>query len=300
MRNFAPAIPMSAALFGVVAYMARCGGSVSGGSNTQASHSGGSGSGTPSQSSSEGGGRRRSALLPDGGCTSWEPVLVQGVSTGYETCGASVLCQPGTEACGASDGGVVARTIAIACPALIPRADVSCVPRDSGYDDSAWRIPEPVSDEGGGPPSAAPNAECVTDNDCSGADAGTGYCAAFGGGCYCVPACLKDSDCAPGSVCLCGDPAGRCVPATCVSSADCAAGQLCVQGPSYDFRCQTAQDSCHTDSECADAATVVVPPLPALDPRDGHCMYGATVCSSNPDGSASLVCQLQIQCVVLN
>jgi hypothetical protein len=71
----------------------------------------------------------------------------------------------------------------------------------------------------------------------------------------CVPGCVADSECAPGSVCLCGDPVGHCQNADCLTDADCPRGLLCASfengcGQTL-FACQTIQDECVTAADCA-------------------------------------------------
>jgi hypothetical protein len=64
---------------------------------------------------------------------------------------------------------------------------------------------------------------------------------------------------------MCGDPVGRCVQADCTTDDDCQDG-LCattiVGDPgcgSFQFRCQTAQDECGGDADCATGKKCVVP-----------------------------------------
>lgn len=88
----------------------------------------------------------------------------------------------------------------------------------------------------------------------------------------CRYGCVSDSQCESGSVCLCGDPVGTCVPALCDSDAECTGDLRCA---AYDpapgctsfsllpvFKCQSYQD------ECAHA---------------GHCPPGAPYCTSVGD-----------------
>lgn len=74
----------------------------------------------------------------------------------------------------------------------------------------------------------------------------------------CVYGCVTDADCGAGKLCVCGDPVGRCAPATCRTDADCGAGQLCArhfpQAPGYGaFACTTARDACSFDCDCDSA-----------------------------------------------
>lgn len=98
--------------------------------------------------------------------------------------------------------------------------------------------------------------ECTSDADCAHLE--NGYCT-FGqdGYSYCVTGCIEDSDCGDGQVCDCGSFVGTCVAATCTTDADCPGDSLCT---AYDaepgcafttFACQTPQDTCGGDADCA-------------------------------------------------
>ena len=112
--------------------------------------------------------------------------------------------------------------------------------------------------------------DCEYDADCAGG--AYRHCGTREGG-YgrtCVDGCRVDADCDEGRICLCGDPAGRCVPATCTTDADCASGFDCA---SYEaapgcfttrFTCQTADDACGGDQDCHDFS-----PNPAFCGFDG-------------------------------
>jgi hypothetical protein len=74
----------------------------------------------------------------------------------------------------------------------------------------------------------------------------------------CQTGCVRDADCAAGSVCLCGDPVGTCVSASCTTDADCD-DLLCVSSllvqPCGDtshgaFVCQTRDDICRGLDDC--------------------------------------------------
>jgi hypothetical protein len=98
--------------------------------------------------------------------------------------------------------------------------------------------------------------QCQSDADC--ADMPHGYCTSGGQvpGTFCAYGCVKDSECGAGSICVCGEPVGRCVGSTCTSDTECGAGLRCQ---SYDqshgcgilrFACQTARDTCQSDADC--------------------------------------------------
>jgi hypothetical protein len=105
--------------------------------------------------------------------------------------------------------------------------------------------------------------QCHSDADCSGDFA---YCAQSSGGGFqppfleCRTGCVVDSDCAAGSLCLCGDPVGQCVPASgCTVDSECGGEALClgqlVSGVcgagQYEFACEQADDACRRDSDCS-------------------------------------------------
>ncbi|HEY5955434.1 MAG TPA: ferritin-like domain-containing protein, partial [Polyangiaceae bacterium] len=97
---------------------------------------------------------------------------------------------------------------------------------------------------------------CQSDAECK--DRANGYCtpALPSSSCYCNYGCVRDSDCAAGQICECGDPVGHCVESKCSSDADCNGG-LCA---SYDvnpgcggvaFACTSALDACTGGAQCA-------------------------------------------------
>jgi hypothetical protein len=98
--------------------------------------------------------------------------------------------------------------------------------------------------------------ECNYDADCT--DKPYGWCSNYSqlGNSYCAYGCAKDSECASGQICECGDPVGRCVPADCSSDADCQSGFLCRSFDSSGgcaltaYSCQAPADACGADAEC--------------------------------------------------
>jgi hypothetical protein len=86
----------------------------------------------------------------------------------------------------------------------------------------------------------------------------------YGGSAHvCVDGCVQDTDCTTGMVCLCGDPVGRCVPATCNSGADCEPGFDCATYQadppgcfSTGFSCLSLSDACVSDADCSVAGFV--------------------------------------------
>jgi hypothetical protein len=158
-------------------------------------------------------------------CRNSSPVNgVDGKPTGYERC----------------EGGSMHRTVALACPSLLPTADrcMATLHQDGGPD--AGRIIP----------------ECATDTDCAALP--NGQCSQQWGGlglmCSCIYGCRVDADCGGGQLCQCGDPIGHCVSASCKTDADCGPGLLCLSwdnGCGYQFSCQTPRDTCASDADCS-------------------------------------------------
>jgi len=163
-------------------------------------------------------------------CANPSPVLVGGSDTGYDKCAQ----------------GHLRRRAVMDCPSLLPREDggVTCVAGSGGAD------------------------SCSSDLNCgaTGFCARTFVCEAAPGymPCGCSSGCVRDSDCPVGTVCLCGDPIGTCVPATCSSDLGCGAGCDCIESitaTSYpllssipykaSFGCQGPRDECAGPGDCA-------------------------------------------------
>jgi hypothetical protein len=78
----------------------------------------------------------------------------------------------------------------------------------------------------------------------------------FGVECSCLYGCVRDTDCASGSICVCADPVGQCERARCTSDASCN-GCDCIDStddpgcPGKSFACQTPTDQCTSDSDCS-------------------------------------------------
>ena len=84
-------------------------------------------------------------------------------------------------------------------------------------------------------------------------------------GCGCTYGCVRDTDCASGEICECGDPVGTCVRAACTADSACPAGSLCASTalgwggcsfypPGMGFECQASGDACLTNQDCAPGA----------------------------------------------
>jgi hypothetical protein len=199
------------------------GGSSSGGSATGATGSGGKTSaGTSSGGKATGG--KASAGTSSGGKATGGTGVAGGTG---DPCENPMPVGSGYEQC---DGGPIHRPSIEECASSLPRAE-KIAPPDGG--------------------------NCTTDADC--VDMPHGYCSPGIQlpGMYCAYGCVKDAECPAGNICLCGDPVGRCVPAACTSDQDCGAGLRCQ---SYDgshgcgilsFACQTPDDTCSTDADCA-------------------------------------------------
>lgn len=174
---------------------------------------------TPSGGTSSGSGGSDGGL---GGATCTDPVPhAAGHDTGFVRCAE----------------GYLHRVEKKACPSTVPRTDTL----------------ETVSEE---------LDECHSDSDCSGDYA---HCAVSSGGGFqppflqCRTGCVADSDCATGSICLCGDPVGQCVPTSgCTVDSECAGDSLCLgqlvpgvcgEG-SYEFGCEQPDDECRTNADC--------------------------------------------------
>lgn len=148
-------------------------------------------------------------------CKDPQPVVVAGQDTGVDSCGTIS----------------VRRREKKTCPEAMPRAN----------------------------PCSATQMNCTADTDC--AAQAHGFCSYSQGGggapssCNCAYGCADDSECPAGQLCLCGDPVGRCVPATCSTGADCGPGFDCISpvGQCYSstLTCQTAKDECSSAEDCA-------------------------------------------------
>ena len=161
--------------------------------------------------------RATSATTPPFPCGAATPVI--DATTGLEQC----------------SRGYQRRVAPAKCPSLVPRA--AAIPNYSAAID-----------------------ECEHDADCPSATYGPyAHCGVRTGGSahVCVAGCTLDRDCADNGVCLCGDPVGRCVPASCSTGADCTLGFDCAAYASLpgcfstQFACQTADDACGSDGDCA-------------------------------------------------
>src|SRR5688500_14112841 len=102
-----------------------------------------------------------------------------GAPTGFVTC----------------DGGFIHRPERVDCTSKVPRPNAVIEPGEAAV------------------------ANCTMDSDCAGLPYGhciverISYPASTNASC--VAGCIRDEDCDAGSLCLCGDPVGRCVAASC-------------------------------------------------------------------------------------
>ena len=160
--------------------------------------------------------------LSPGTCTNPVPVVIGGKNTGFVRC----------------EEGYQHRATIADCPSLAPRASSQC--------------------GGGGGKDAG--MECGDDSDCTAKP--NGICRASTGGaffCGCAYGCVRDSDCAAGQLCECGDPVGFCVTTKCTDDTKCAAPSLCASVPAgfggcggegTAYLCQTSADRCDVASDC--------------------------------------------------
>jgi hypothetical protein len=221
----------------------------------------GGGGGSPDGGSPDSGGSRAGSFIA---CEAPTPVVIAGKDTGFVTCAE----------------GVRHRASVVTCPNALPRSGGGECTGGFGLD--------------GGPGS------CTRDSDCTAKPYGT---CGLGGGhfatCECSYGCVADSDCAAGEICECGDPVGRCLAATCLSDSACPKGSLCASAPtswggcSWDplvpsYICQSPNDTCLTDKQCATSA-----PACAYDGDAGarQCRPGQLACPGRPflvEGAARL------------
>jgi hypothetical protein len=137
-------------------------------------------------------------------CQNPIPLIVADADTGIDDC----------------EGGGVRRRAIVECPSLIPR------PQECHAGNGT-------------------NSTCVSDTDCTSAP--NGYCEVNLDqsehlDCSCLYGCLRDSDCASGSICVCRDVVGSCFPASCSSGDSCSPGCDCVNRNSSMFVCQSPMD----------------------------------------------------------
>jgi hypothetical protein len=74
--------------------------------------------------------------------------------------------------------------------------------------------------------------------------------------------CASDTDCASGSLCMCGTSGDRsyCASANCHDSTECASGRSCAEVPPDSATgggryCTTSSDTCHEASDCGSGKT---------------------------------------------
>jgi hypothetical protein len=183
-----------------------------------ANNSGGSGG----ASSGGAGGSSGSSDAGSAACKNPQPVLVNGVATGFVSC----------------ENGAFHREEKKECPTLLPRT-MQCGT-------------SPVGD------AAIAGGSCNTDADCTAQP--NGHCELSAGigpvqSCFCDYGCRTDADCGAGQICACTSPVGACVVAVCTVDSDCGAGLLCLStsdgGCGNMFACQTKDDTCASNADCA-------------------------------------------------
>jgi hypothetical protein len=142
------------------------------------------------------------------------------------SCGSATPLPGGATGFEACSAGYVRRVSPGTCPSSVPRA-AAVAHANAAVD------------------------QCAHDSDC--ADSGAlGFCGPREGGTanVCIRGCVTDADCGAGRICLCGDPAGRCVSATCAQASDCPAGRDCASGVAHPL-CQSTTFACQSPGECA-------------------------------------------------
>ena len=157
-------------------------------------------------------------------------------------------------------------------------------------------LPRPAS----GFCTAGAPSECASDADCKARPYGICQGQFWGPPstiCNCSYGCVRDSDCASGEICLCGDIIGQCVRASCATDSDCG-GLLCVSyvatppGAICDtvaMSCQTPTDQCTTSTDCPPLSS---PCVPMADGRhvcsQSQCGYGGVGRPFLVEGAARL------------
>lgn len=121
------------------------------------------------------------------------------------------------------------------------------------------------------------NVLCKSDAECT--DYPNGKCAHFEGSdfggetsyCGCAYPCTSDSDCQPGTACVCAgvvpsnQPWPTCSTAACRTGADCASGECGISsyedGCGYDVEmaCRAPDDACRVDGDCGEGYQCVTP-----------------------------------------
>lgn len=182
------------------------------------------------------------------GVTGNTPVLTKGIETGIHWC---------------EGNGLLHRPEPVTCASGLPRPlPPSAAVNDAGAapsgEDGALSQVEFLY-----PTITGLTAGCSADADCT--ERPLGYCAPeFHGGpraydIQCKYGCLSDDDCSAGELCECGDPVGHCVAAGCRSDGDCGGDLKCaawftpkVCSSSQFYTCQTSEDECNTEADCAE------------------------------------------------
>jgi len=207
------------------------GGGAGAGGTTGSAGRGGAGGTSGTSGTGTGGSSGRGGVSGTGGagtiaCLGPSALVIGGEDTGY------VRCMGG--------GGILHRPHAVDCPSLLPRTG-------GGACTAPGTTAEP----------------CANDAACTAKPHGT--CAMVPTNrlpaCGCVYGCVRDSDCATGQICECGDPIGVCRAAACATDAACPAGSLCASAdlawggcanspPPRGYECQAPADTCLTNINC--------------------------------------------------
>jgi hypothetical protein len=231
MRRIRSVETVGAALAATLGMLWACGGTTAPVTGGDAGGSSGSSSGATGSSSGVSGSSSGISGSSSG---------VTGSSSGTAACGSHPCQSPAPLVVGGVDtgydtcaGGALRRRAVVGCPSLLPRAGGGVCPPGGGVG-------------------------CSSDKDCT--DKPLGICQSGDpGGCFCIYGCARDSDCGSGEVCVCGDPVGRCEPASCgtggAQGAGCG-GCDCIDSTDYpgcpgkSFACQSPYDQCTSDLDC--------------------------------------------------
>lgn len=204
-------------------------------------------------------GRGGGATTPPSGSsgaagTQGSPVVAPGRPTRVRACEQPVALGGGFESC---SNGVVHRPESGVCP--------SDLPRPARFDEPTLRELV-VALNATTPEQREQMLPCLEDSDCVGA--AHGHCELVYTGAFnplsaltrCDYGCTTDADCGDQMVCKCGSPIGVCQSAACQTDGDCRGGLRCTEyepSPGCEsaslprLACETREDECFTDADCA-------------------------------------------------
>ncbi len=140
----------------------------------------------------------------------------------------------------------------------------------------------------GGPGTAGPGSSCTHDYDCYSGICLTEDETGWPGG-YCAQPCESDDDCAVGTVCVPGGPAGQniCMP-TCQTDRECRQGLVCRYVDGYGPVCAPADGDADEGDPCEDANTCPDGMLCIQTAEGTRCV---TTCTDQGDCEDGKVCR---------